>query len=318
MELIVELLRGGVKPPVIRYFQSFSTTAKMGFNQRYDRVSETDEAKDELLKDDPHYVPQPQKSSTALTIAWWKLVLCNLIAAGLGAGAMYLIASDSFPFTSKSASHSHASAESAAVSAAASVSTSFVTTTATATTTLSAATVKPSASIERIGGSVFPSNLTSIVLDCGHSPEEARAKGCVYDVMMQDWVPEPCYDAVLTEKYLKEGNYTWYADGQGETTISDEVMALGEHGRAWMSTAYHKDHCVFSWNKIIRALRNRWPLSQELLSYDHVMHCSMGALRESSFEQGLGVSAPTNYAKCALYETWILDLIPDEHNSTQK
>lgn len=292
----------------------------MGFTQRYERVNETDEAKDELLKDDPHYIPQPQKSSTALTIAWWKLVLCNLIAAGLGAGAMYLVASDSMPFSSKSASHSHTSAESAAVSAAISISTSVVTTTATATatTTLSVATVQPTASIERVGAKVFPSNLTSIILDCGHSPEEARAKGCVYDVMMQDWVPLPCYDGPLTEKYLKQGNYTWYGDGQGDTTISDEVMAKGEHGRAWMSTAYHKDHCVFSWLKIVRALRNRQPLSQELLSYDHVMHCSMGALKESSSDEGLGVSAPTNYARCALYETWITDLIPDEHDSTSK
>lgn len=292
----------------------------MGFTQRYERVNETDEAKDELLRDDPHYIPQPQKSSTAVTIAWWKLVLCNLVAAGLGAGAMYLVASDSMPFGSKTASHSHTSAEavSAAVSTAVSVSTSVVTTTATATTTLSVATVVPTASIERVGAKVFPSNLTSIILDCGHSPEEARAKGCVYDVMMQDWVPEPCYDGPLTEKYLKQGNYTWYGDGQGETTISDELMAKGEHGRAWMSTAYHKDHCVFSWLKIVRALRNKRPLSQELLSYDHVMHCSMGALKESSFDVGLGVSAPTNYAKCALYETWILDLIPDTKDSTSK
>lgn len=288
----------------------------MGFNQRYERVGEVDESKDELLKDDPLYVSQPQKSSTALTIAWWKLVLCNLIAAALGAGAMFLVASDSLPF---SKTPSEAAPASTAVSAAVHFKPSVITTTTTATATISADLLTPSASVERIQAEkVFPNDLSGIVLDCGHSPEEARAKGCVYDVMMQDWVPEPCYDAVLTEKYLKQGNYTWYADGDGNTTISDEVMAKGEHGRAWMSTSYHKDHCVFSWLKIVRALRLKRGISQELLSYDHVMHCSMGALREDSNDKGLGVSAPTNYAKCALYETWILDLIPDQHDSSER
>ena len=197
----------------------------MGVNQRYERVNEGDEARDELLKDDPLYIPQAQNSSTALTIAWWKLVLCNLIAAALGASAMYLVASDSLPFTSKTTANN--AVATAAADVAVSVSTSTVTT--TATTTLSAEVIAPSASIERIQESVFPSNLTGIILDCGHSPEEARAKGCVYDVMMQDWVPLPCYDAALTEKYLKEGNYTWYADGDGKTTLSDEQMAKVEH-----------------------------------------------------------------------------------------
>ena len=160
------------------------------------------------------------------------------------------------------------------------------------------------------------------ILDCGYSAEEARAKDCVYDVMMQDWVPVPCYDEALTEKYLAQGNWTWYADGEGLTTLTDEEMRTGDHRVAWMGASYHKAHCVFSWIKIIRAMRNNRGISQELLSYDHVLHCAMGALKEcpvigENGEEALSVSAPTNYAKCALYDTWKMDFIPDKHNSTE-
>jgi len=186
-------------------------------------------------------------------------------------------------------------------------------------TTLSAGLTLPTSSVDHVEAEIdSPNSLAGKILDCGGNPSEARDKGCVYDVMMQDWVPEPCYDSVLTERYLAEGNWKWYADGDGNTTISDEDIRKGEHGSAWMATSYHKAHCVFSWLKIIRALRNNWGISQELLSYDHVMHCAHGALKESSDDEGLGVRAPTNYAKCALYDTWILNLIPDKHDSTQR
>ena len=223
-------------------------------------------------------------------------MLCNLLAASVGAGVMFLIGHGFF-VTQPSGS--------ATVSVAVS-------------TTLPAALTLPTPPVEHVEADInSPNELAGKILDCGGSPSEARAKGCVYDVMMQDWVPEPCYDAVLTERYLAEGNWTWYADGDGNTTISDEEMRKGEHGSAWMSTSYHKAHCVFSWLKIIRALRNKRGISQELLSYDHVLHCSHGALKQRSDDEGLGVRAPTNYAKCALYETWETDFIPDQHDSAE-
>ena len=70
--------------------------------------------------------------------------------------------------------------------------------------------------------------------------------------------------------------------------------------------------------KIIRALRNNWAITQELISYDHVLHCSHGALKEEGINEGVGVGAPTNYPRCALYDTWKQDFIPDQHNATQR
>lgn len=265
----------------------------MGFNHRYDLLKEDDESKE--LNDIKH---EPQHTTSIPSgTSWWKWLLCNLLAAGVGVAATLLFTH--VFYVPQSSDHTSASI--------------------TPSSTLSTDLPVPTDAIEHVELENNSTNmLAGTILDCGYSPEEARAKGCVYDVMMQDWVPEPCYDSVLTEKYLAEGNWTWYGDGDGNTTISDEQMRKGEHGAAWMSTSYHKAHCVFSWIKIIRALRNDRGVSQELLSYDHVLHCAHGALKAQEGDEGLGVRAPTNYAKCALYDTWMLDLIPDKHNSTQR
>ena len=274
----------------------------MGLNHRYDLINEGEETKG--LIDGKQLEPQHTTSRPTGT-AWWKFLLSNLFAAVVGAAATLLL-TGIFHSASPSSDVSAAAASSIA--------------TATTTTTPSANLALPTPPSELIKGDELTSGNMQAgeILTCGYSPEEARAKNCVYDVMMQDWVPEPCYDAVLTEKYLAMGNWTWYGDGDGNTTISDEVMRKGEHGAAWMSTSYHKAHCVFSWLKIIRALRNNRGISQELLSYDHVLHCAHGALKAEEDDEDLGVRAPTNYAWCALYDTWILDLVPDKHNSTQK
>jgi len=267
----------------------------MALGHRYELVKENGEGAD--LKDEPQTL---RPTSTPIILSWWKLVLYHLLAAGVGALIMFFIARGTF------ASHPK--------------STTPTTTTEVPTSTPSTANLAIStAGLEHLEkGTGDPDGLGDKILDCGGNPEEAREKGCVYDVMMQDWVPEPCYDSVLTEKYLEMGNWTWYTAGDGSSTISLEEMRKGEHGSAWMATSYHKEHCVFSWLKIVRALRNNRGISQELMSYDHVLHCAHGALKADSNDQGLGVRAPTNYAKCALYDTWLQDMIPDKHDSHDK
>jgi hypothetical protein len=261
----------------------------MSFGHKYELLKEGAEGAEEPQS-------QVQHTQTPVTTSWWKFLLCNLLAAAVGAGVTFVIARNTYTSTPSSN-----------------------TLNLTSTTAVPAGLNLPSDTAELLEGKVMAPNMAvGEILDCGWSTEEARAKNCVYDVMMQDWVPEPCYDAVLTEKYLTRGNWTWYADGDGKTTISDEVMQLGEHGSAWMATSYHHAHCVFSWVKLVRALRNHRGISQELLSYDHVLHCSHGALMEDPHDEGVGVSAPTNYAKCALFETWQANPLPDKHNSTGK
>lgn len=146
--------------------------------------------------------------------------------------------------------------------------------------------------------------------ECGSTPDEARANGCVYDVMMQLWTPPECMDTPLSERYLEAGNWTWYANSDASRIFTDEEIAKGEHDVVYVAQSYHRHHCIFAWERLVRAIRNQSPLIMELISYDHVMHCRHKTLTlpEEGAEQVRGVIAPTGYTKCASYDVWINQL----------
>ncbi|OAP60338.1 hypothetical protein AYL99_05340 [Fonsecaea erecta] len=275
----------------------------MGPSHRYDLVKNHDESDIKDEKDEPQ-LPTPPTSVT-----WWKILLgvfCLLASAGIGATLALVLR----PLPQQSSSPAATGTAAPAIISASSA-------IASSSSTSRVDLPLPTRPVDSVEDKVEDADgLDGEILDCGYSPEEARAKGCVYDVMMQDWVPEPCYDAVLTERYLAQGNWTWYADAEGKVVLTDEEMRKGEHGAAWMSSSYHQAHCIFSWDKTVRALRNNRPISQELLSYDHVLHCSHQTLNGAEVDESIGVRAPTNYAKCALYDTWKYNWIPDRHSST--
>ena len=152
---------------------------------------------------------------------------------------------------------------------------------------------------------------------CGSNAAEARALGCVYDVMMQDWMSEECYDSVLTEKYLANNNWTWWADSNAERAMSNEEVALGEHDVVYVAQDYHVKHCIFAWEKFVRAFRTQSPLISELISYDHVIHCRDHTLLPAldATKHIRGVVAPTGYTHCAPYDVWIKALPENEHSS---
>lgn len=272
----------------------------------YDLIKENDEAKDEPqtpIGNDSDVVV----IRTPVFPKWYKLLLFMILATCAGLGAAFGVV-----FASSFLHHGSSAAATVTATAAAASSSP------TSALPLSSSTTVVDSVKDKVVNDSDP--LEGKILDCGWSFEEAKAKDCVYDVMMQDWVPAPCYDSVLTEKYLSKGNYTWYADIEGNV-MSDEEMRKGEHHEAWMTGQYHKAHCIFSWEKLIRAMRNNQPISQELMSYDHVLHCEMQTLGEDEHmhkRDAIGVRAPTNYAKCALYSTWKSDLIPDKHSSIEK
>lgn len=151
-----------------------------------------------------------------------------------------------------------------------------------------------------------------IIMECGSTPDEARAAGCVFDVMMQLWTPAKCYDGNLSERFLAAGKWTWWADAGATKVISDEDMKKGEHDRVYVSADYHKSHCIFAWEKLVRALRNQSPLIEQLISVDHAMHCQHKTLAAIDAK---GAIAPKGYTKCADYETWTQELPPDHMSS---
>ena len=158
-----------------------------------------------------------------------------------------------------------------------------------------------------------PSDGLDEIQHCGSNWEEATELGCVYDVMMQLWMPPACYDSVLSERFLLEGNWTWWATPDADTIMTDAEMREGKHTVAYMLQDYHKNHCVFAMEKLVRALRNQWPLIPELVSYDHIVHCRHKTLMRT--DPVRGVRAPTGFTSCAPYNVWITQL-PEDHVSS--
>lgn len=155
------------------------------------------------------------------------------------------------------------------------------------------------------------------IQDCGYTADEARAKGCVFDVMMQLWTPKDCYDGLLSDRFLEVGNWTWYADPGAEKVFTLEEMRKGEHDAVYVAQSYHITHCIYAWEKLVRAMRNQDPLIMELISYDHVIHCRHKTLQRADGGASIrGVRAPTGYTKCAKYDTWKYNLPANEHSST--
>lgn len=152
---------------------------------------------------------------------------------------------------------------------------------------------------------------------CGGNPTEARANGCVFDVMMQLWTPAACYDRSLSDRFLEEGNWTWYADTSATKVWSLEEMRKGEHDAVYVAQEYHITHCIYAWEMLVRAMRNQAPIITELISYDHVIHCRHKTLQRADGGSTIrGVRAPTGYTKCAPYDTWKHHLPANDHSST--
>ena len=156
------------------------------------------------------------------------------------------------------------------------------------------------------------------IQNCGYTPDQARANGCIFDVMMQLWTPADCFDESLSERFLEVGNWTWYADPGAAHIFTLEEMRKGEHDAVYVAQDYHITHCIYAWERLVRAMRNQQPLITELISYDHVIHCRHKTLQRADGGSTIrGVRAPTGYTECAKYDTWKYNLPSNEHSSTE-
>lgn len=158
---------------------------------------------------------------------------------------------------------------------------------------------------------------TGRIQGCGGTPQEARERGCVFDVMMQLWTPQDCFDPILSDRFLEVGNWTWYADPSANKIFTLEEMRKGEHDAVYVAQDYHITHCIYAWERLVRAMRTQQPLIMELISYDHVIHCRHKTLQRADGGSAIrGVRAPTGYTECANYDTWKYNLPVNEHSST--
>ncbi|KAF2481525.1 hypothetical protein BDY17DRAFT_301483 [Neohortaea acidophila] len=135
--------------------------------------------------------------------------------------------------------------------------------------------------------------------DCGSSVEEARAKGCFFDVMLHSWVHEDCFDKELMDDYLTKVPYHWYRDWRHKEEITVEEMRLGEHGSAAVKLEEHGTHCAYVLEKNLRAIMNGKAVARSIYSVKHAVHC-IGLLVDPSKIPGIYTEVVVEYDQCGI------------------
>lgn len=138
--------------------------------------------------------------------------------------------------------------------------------------------------------------------DCGNDIDTALSRGCIFDMMGNNWVPPLCHDVSFAAS-AKSGNHSfsplfglpsgfpWYttpnpADPEA-ATISDLEAYLTTKARideeitAYTTEPWHIAHCMYwlssgvrAMNRLSRGERDVW-VPRVVKKPEHAAHCSM-------------------------------------------
>ena len=97
-----------------------------------------------------------------------------------------------------------------------------------------------------------PDQTDPIWIDCGGSPEEARSRGCKFDLLSFAWQTSECYDHELLEEFLAYEEWQFFKGKGGNETVPLEVARRGEQ-TLYATETYHFVHCTFMWMQMHRA-----------------------------------------------------------------
>lgn len=119
------------------------------------------------------------------------------------------------------------------------------------------------------------------VLDCGSTIAEAKAKGCVFDIMSFAWTPPQCTSPSLSQSYVdKNGPWIFYLDHNATIPLPD--AELQDHEVVWTEHSYHIIHCLYAWERAHVAMdlvKDAGEAGKEVLlpgemkSINHTTHC---------------------------------------------
>jgi hypothetical protein len=79
---------------------------------------------------------------------------------------------------------------------------------------------------------------------CGSTAAEAKARGCVFDVMSFSWLPRDCYDEELVAEFLQatDAPWQWFSDSNLTTAARYDVgrAKQGTDAKLFVTNEYHR------------------------------------------------------------------------------
>jgi hypothetical protein len=134
---------------------------------------------------------------------------------------------------------------------------------------------------------------------CGFSVQEARERGCQFDMMSFSWPPNECYDQELIQNFESLREWHWFQDAQGTEEVTRAEVLLGEADALFVSFEYHRAHCVFMWEKLHRALGKGGFVDSYIGNYNHTSHCAYMLLMEVENSLALNTQILRKFPTCS-------------------
>jgi hypothetical protein len=133
---------------------------------------------------------------------------------------------------------------------------------------------------------------------CGHSPAEARTRGCSFDISSFAWLTPECYNDELTQDFISWSDWTWYTseNSSDNTQLPFETAMLGEQD-TFVDWRYHMVHCTFMWRLQHLSMENGW-VGRHLVNFEHTMHCQHALLMDAHENRDVRTPAYIMYPRC--------------------
>ncbi|TDZ71705.1 hypothetical protein CTRI78_v001814 [Colletotrichum trifolii] len=117
-----------------------------------------------------------------------------------------------------------------------------------------------------------------MIKPCGSTPQEARQKGCHFDVISFCWLPSQCYDAQLSREFDEANHLEWFLDPNRTEPLTHQQIMTGEYTGLYVNWEYHVRHCTAMRKKMHRAIIRENGQGAEAIDgyigvYEHTKHC---------------------------------------------
>ena len=108
---------------------------------------------------------------------------------------------------------------------------------------------------------------------CGYTPEEARRRGCTFDLVSFSWLPDDCLDAEIEAEFLNAADWHFFHDINATVEASLDEVRRGEAKGFYVPWTFHTAHCGYLFKKLHRAVRRGGKVDSYIWDYNHTMHC---------------------------------------------
>ncbi|KAK2020703.1 hypothetical protein LX32DRAFT_606063 [Colletotrichum zoysiae] len=146
------------------------------------------------------------------------------------------------------------------------------------------------------------------------SPQAARDAGCSFDLLINGYIPNPCFDFEMNKYFMEKADFGYYEDEAATIVIPQSELIAGDfekHKVVWLSTDSHYHHCMYIVNGSSRAhSRMGFVFLDSYLDQWHLQHC-IGVIMEPRpplpFQR---MATPMMAAFLAEHRCYLRDLSP--------